>query len=260
LKSKLPVWLSFALLIVSFMLSGRTWDRLAFATFNEWAQQWPPVVWSCLTILGDTHVAVVLLVPCLWLRPPVLLNFWLALPLAGASIALVKNLIASPRPAGVLEAGSFHIIGPTLQYNSYPSGHTLTAFAIISLVLLAFRTPTVWFFGLCLGLGVALSRMAVGAHWPADVIAGAALGWLCGTLANQLGEHLRRRYLKLDSPRLIVFMAVIWLALSLFLFTVETAYPAADLLQWTIAAGASALSLLYLMQRAKTWRDAQKTY
>lgn len=249
LKLKAMVAVALLLFVLSFILHGSTCDQTVFLAVNQWSRQWSPIIWSCLTILGDTYVAVVILVPCLWWRPTVLVNFWLALPMAGATIALTKRLVAAPRPAGLLEEGSFQIIGPVLQYNAYPSGHTLTAFAMLALVLVSSRFWVVWLVGLTLGFGVAVSRIAVGAHWPADVVAGAALGWLCGVSAHQLGGWVRRRYPKIEAPPMLATMAVVWLALSVYLLGVDTAYPLANPLQWSIALAAAASGLLYLGQR-----------
>lgn len=243
--------LAFVLLALSVAFNGSAMDQQVFISVNAWASQWPPTLWSCLTIFGDTYVVVVLLVPCLWWRPQVLLNFWLILPLSGLFISVFKKMIASPRPAGLLEPGSFQIIGPLLQNHSYPSGHTFTAFAVLAIVLLSFRRLGFWLPGLLLGSGVALSRLAVGAHWPGDVMAGAALGWLCGIIAHHLGLYLSQRYPVLVSPRLVTWMAVVWLAWSLYLLKVDTAYPLANPLQWFIAVGAAATSALYLVQRAR---------
>lgn len=57
---------------------------------------------------------------------------------------------------------------------SFPSGHTLHAFAF-ALLLSAFHpglAPLLWSFAVLVGLG----RVVLGLHFPSDVLAGAALG------------------------------------------------------------------------------------
>lgn len=121
--------------------------------------------------------------------------FWyglmLALPLAdgweglGASLHLsltgilcvllykyLKGRTVRPRPY-VNNPGIKLLMAPLDQY-SFPSGHTLHAVAF-SLVAL-FHYPGLWpVLVLFTGL-VALSRPALGLHYPSDVLAGAAVG------------------------------------------------------------------------------------
>jgi undecaprenyl-diphosphatase len=59
---------------------------------------------------------------------------------------------------------------------SFPSGHTLHAIAF-SLVA-CFYYPVLWMVLVPFTLLTAVSRVALGLHYPSDVIAGAALGAL----------------------------------------------------------------------------------
>ncbi|HEV2200703.1 MAG TPA: phosphatase PAP2 family protein [Bryobacteraceae bacterium] len=67
---------------------------------------------------------------------------------------------------------------------SFPSGHTITAFAMAS-SLSAFY-PAMLLGLLFCALSVAASRILLGMHFLTDVIAGAALGGLLGFAAAQL--------------------------------------------------------------------------
>jgi membrane-associated phospholipid phosphatase len=72
------------------------------------------------------------------------------------------------------------------QYRSFPSGHTITAFAFASTVTREsqFWWPhATWFVGTVFYGGaslVGLSRMYNNQHWASDVMAGAAIGTLVG--------------------------------------------------------------------------------
>jgi undecaprenyl-diphosphatase len=62
---------------------------------------------------------------------------------------------------------------------SFPSGHALNAFAIGSVIALAFPSLVVPVLGLA--TSVAASRVMLGLHWLSDVIAGALVGLVIGT-------------------------------------------------------------------------------
>mgnify|MGYP005849366345 CR=1 FL=1 len=108
-----------------------------------------------------------------------------AIPIGGVLTHGVKALARLPRPAAVFGDGQLQVIGHALTSatNSMPSGHAL---AIVALAAL-------WWIGgapawqrralTVLAPLTALSRVAVAAHWPSDVLAGAALGTLTALVA-----------------------------------------------------------------------------
>jgi membrane-associated phospholipid phosphatase len=62
--------------------------------------------------------------------------------------------------------------------NSFPSGHTTTAFATFSLLAFATRNKFVQLFFFVVAVVVGYSRIYLGAHFAEDVLAGAALGFI----------------------------------------------------------------------------------
>ncbi len=75
---------------------------------------------------------------------------------------------------------------PFSPNTSFPSGHTVAAFALITPWVLYYPHPITY--GLfAISTGTAISRMARSKHWPTDVIAGAAIGFFTG-------RHLVRRH------------------------------------------------------------------
>ena len=167
-------------------------NRALFSWINQAANQWPARGWSMLTALGDASVLFALLSALLLIRPQALAAVLAAVPLGGLLSTLLKRTFDAPRPAAVLEAAQFHLIGPLLSHHSFPSGHTISAFAAAVAVLAVLQPcartsvlSTTRFAGLAiaaisLATAVGISRVAVGAHWPVDVLAGAACGWLAG--------------------------------------------------------------------------------
>lgn len=67
-----------------------------------------------------------------------------------------------------------HVVGDKLFFNSFPSGHSNTAFSAATLLLLRFGAHF-WPAFLVAGL-VGYGRVSMGAHFPSDVIAGGLLG------------------------------------------------------------------------------------
>jgi undecaprenyl-diphosphatase len=64
---------------------------------------------------------------------------------------------------------------------SFPSGHTTTAFTIA--LILGHFSPLLWPVALTLATLIGLSRIALGAHFPSDVVAGMLLGCACAIVA-----------------------------------------------------------------------------
>jgi undecaprenyl-diphosphatase len=121
-------------------------------------------------------------------------SFWrniLALTLAGivAGIALnlIKHAVHAPRPLTVfapdIAAGRVYInvMFDTLYYYSFPSGHAQTIFTVATVLLWAGMKAhklNFWSGGaiVMIAIIVGISRVYCGAHFPSDVLGGAALG------------------------------------------------------------------------------------
>jgi membrane-associated phospholipid phosphatase len=97
--------------------------------------------------------------------------------IAGLLAQLPKHLAGRARPKYLDAVGPFHFDMFALKgdFASFPSGHSVTAFA--SVVALAYFLPRWRWPLLALGCLVGLSRIIIGAHYPSDVLAGAAIGW-----------------------------------------------------------------------------------
>ncbi len=172
---------TWAVPVVAAVLAGGVWsaglDEPLFIALNR-ALSPGGAFWSVVTSLGDASVTLVLLLPFVGRRPGLVQAGILAAVLATICIQGLKSAFLLPRPAAVLDPSLIHVIGPELHARSFPSGHTATAFVLAGLVVLGLRPGRAWRrVVLVLAALVALSRIAVGAHWPVDVLVGAALGW-----------------------------------------------------------------------------------
>ena len=197
-----------AVLIVTILVSSLAIDRAGYVysqtdTFlylNEHLQVVPHWLWANITHLGDALVLVPLL-SFLWLvAPRCWASMFGAIPLALFLSHLGKNFFAIPRPAAILDNDTFTIIGETLTaHTSFPSGHTTTVFtALAAIMFVVLKSKTISkrkqkFIAValmaCASL-VAISRVAVGAHWPADLI----LGGVIGIVSGLSGEYLSSKY------------------------------------------------------------------
>ena len=164
----------------------------SFLILNRITKFLPDTLWAWLTFFGNGWGVFALSFPLLLLAPRLLTAGIFGGAISAISTTLLKNLFDLPRPASLLEDGSFYRIGEPLLYRAFPSGHTLTAFAVASALYFA-ATPekrrylSVLFLIAAL---VGLSRNAVGAHWLTDVMAGAGVGLWCGMIGAQIAQYI----------------------------------------------------------------------
>ncbi|MGI8421600.1 MAG: phosphatase PAP2 family protein [Gaiellaceae bacterium] len=110
--------------------------------------------------------------------------------LGSAAVALLVNTVISwfydrPRPYES-HAGVYHLTNKTDP--SFPSGHASAAFAIATAVLLFDRIAGALF--LVAAILVGFGRIAIGAHYPADVLAGIVVGVASGVLVVRIARPL----------------------------------------------------------------------
>ena len=96
---------------------------------------------------------------------------------AGLLSIAFKMFFGRARPRLLDMVGPFHfdMLSWKSSVLSFPSGHTVTAFATVT--ALAFMAPRLGSWLFVLAVLIAASRVITGAHYPSDVIAGAALGF-----------------------------------------------------------------------------------
>lgn len=101
----------------------------------------------------------------------------------------LKPLIERMRPFQVREGISL-LIGEPHGY-SFPSGHTLTAFAAATAIYIGNRKLGIP--ALILAGVIAFSRMYFYVHFPTDILGGMVLGIVCAVLSWKILEKVYRK-------------------------------------------------------------------
>jgi len=109
--------------------------------------------------------------------------------LVAAAVAMLGNQVISrawdrPRPYETHPA-SDHLLSAPSPDPSFPSDHAAAAFAIAFAVLAFSRRGGLVFLAAATLIG--LSRIALGMHYPSDVVAGALVGWAAAMLVTGFG-------------------------------------------------------------------------
>lgn len=101
---------------------------------------------------------------------------------------VLKNLFNTLRPFVELPSVQSLI---TESGNAFPSGHTTLLFALAGALWRDYRGTAI-LVGI-IGLFVGLSRIAVGVHWPIDILGGALLGSAIGVGAYLIAQRFGPR-------------------------------------------------------------------
>lgn len=102
---------------------------------------------------------------------------------SGLASQVLKHIVGRARPYLFEKLGPWHfeLFSRAAIFASFPSGHTITAFATaasLSFFLPRWSWPALYL----AALPVAASRLIIGAHYPSDVLAGALIGLACAHL------------------------------------------------------------------------------
>jgi membrane-associated phospholipid phosphatase len=99
-----------------------------------------------------------------------------AIALPGLIVTIVKRVIGRGRPlvGGSADPFLYLPLGWNVEYASLPSGHATTAFAAAVAIgaMWPKMRPLLWIYAVV----IAISRIVLTAHFPSDVLAGAAVG------------------------------------------------------------------------------------
>ncbi len=160
-----------------------------FLSINHLLANAGNLFWQNITALGDGLLLFPLLSFLILKNIRAWAAFFGAIPMSTFLSHAAKAFFAMPRPAAIIEHDHINIIGHALTgATSLPSGHTITIFTTISILIwlllkgeIKVKYPMLWSISLlAIAILVALSRIAVGAHWPFDLVLGAMFGSVGG--------------------------------------------------------------------------------
>lgn len=119
-------------------------------------------------------------------------EYALTMTIAGAGAGLlaqiVKYTVLRARPE--LWLGPFH--HARASATSFPSGHTIGAFALAGVLLLLSPSRVLRAVAVMIAAAVGLSRILAFRHWTSDVVASAALGLIVAAIVSQLTHEPAR--------------------------------------------------------------------
>ncbi|WP_180936495.1 phosphatase PAP2 family protein [Nocardioides ungokensis] len=126
-------------------------------------------------------------------RLEVVRALFISLTLGELVAQVIKRVADQPRPLAVIPGLDTHAYPVSPHGNAYPSAHTALVVAAVSALWPWMHWPH-RIVGLVFAVLVASNRVYIGAHWPIDVLGGAAIGLLCGALTWLLATRwpLRR--------------------------------------------------------------------
>lgn len=228
---KFPWIVSFILIDAVFICLLGGFNESVFLALNSAFASLPASFWQVVTSLSDPLIAP-LITFSLFYRHPAFLRALLIAAIIGMALNYgLKNLFAVPRPEAVLVSAAFNRIGPELTSFSFPSGHTLTVFLMAGLISAWYQHRNLSVLVFVVASLIALGRIAVGAHWPADLAFGALLGWLGGWGAVKICTYLPA----IIPDRTQMALYGLMLFVGIYAVMAKTQYPAA---QWLNTAAA----------------------
>ena len=171
-------------------LNGGHWCRVGWVSFLSLYGDWPEL----MLLGGFGYVVAHLLRNTRWKR--IILCAMIASTLAGMTINLSRLTTGRTRPRAAAEQGWYGprhdakwLIGEA-DFNSFPSGHTATAFGFAGVFL--FAAPSCGIPLMVAAISIAASRILLGAHHLSDVVAAMLVATLIAWLVwNFLGRRGR---------------------------------------------------------------------
>lgn len=163
-----------------------------------------------ITFLGDGLFILIIIIPIAFIRIRFAILTIITYLVSGLFSQIIKHIVQSPRPLNFL--GNFEnlhkVAGVDIYYfNSFPSGHTATAFAFFFLLAIITKNKNFSLLFFLFALFVGLSRIYLLQHFLVDVWAGSIIGVLTSLYFAILFERSQ----KINTSRWFNFSLYYWL-------------------------------------------------
>lgn len=122
------------------------------------------------------------------LRKTALIGFE-SLVISGVLVASLKFFLGRSRPFNGESSSVFRPLSLKSSYQSFPSGHATSAFAVAAVIADQSKTLAVDLLTYTFAGFVAVSRVHEGKHWTSDVLVGSALGYFIGKKVSSLNRN-----------------------------------------------------------------------
>lgn len=156
-------------------------------TLNNYHSSFFDIFFKYSTFLGDGILFGVLVILFLFIKKKMSLVFGVAGILTLLITHILKKIIfaGEPRPASVIGLDNLYIIdGVKMAFsNSFPSGHTTTAFAIFTILCLYYSKCKSQYLWISLAIIAGVSRVYLSQHFWVDIFVGSFIGIFIGFLS-----------------------------------------------------------------------------
>jgi membrane-associated phospholipid phosphatase len=220
----IPFWLSSSLLLIHLGYIG------SFLFLNQYHLDILDNFMLQVTHFGDGAFLIPLFTfILLWKKPGVIITMIIAALVSGIVTYSCKNFLFSSWNRPLLVVGHPEIIHTVNQYllyrHSFPSGHSICIATIITALAVPFykSKPAVFILSMFMLL-VSYSRIYLGVHFLADVLAGNLIGITISLTVILLWSEQVNNWVKGLSPSKAYFVKITILVLSIVTLLVNTCY------------------------------------
>jgi membrane-associated phospholipid phosphatase len=181
---------TFILLWILWLCISAAWITIAgnsevFLTINSLFLKELALLFTLITHLGDGLLWVIIIIGFLFIRYKWASLLTISFVLSTLVAQLLKQFVFQNelRPLSFFRERGIEILyseNITMHlYNSFPSGHTTTAFAMFFMLGHFFKRQGIFF---VIALLIGFSRIYLAQHFPVDVLAGSFIGITCSML------------------------------------------------------------------------------